>query len=227
MQEAGIFNVPFGKIAGGVVCAHCGRLLSDHAMTRLVLPFELGGDSSADNIVYLCEECDSSLSFTVNVNKAFPYISGKQCERIMDYMDTHLTKLGSDDMVCARCGKHVDTIHYRRIEGVMVPLCESCNESFIVTVFPYMSEETKTLLEADIFENSAAGEDFGWTDGDFDWDDDEEDIAQEPINTDSGEDDSWGAQFGESADDVISAKEGLSDEEQAKRKEALANMTFQ
>lgn len=146
MQESGIFNIPFGKLAGGVVCAHCGQFLSDHAMTRLVLPFELGGDSSPDNTVYLCETCDTTLGFTVNIHKAFPYISGKQCERIMDYIDSHITA-HKPECCCAMCGEEVTGgMSPVVINGNLINLCPSCKEALSES-FPYAPEDVKDSIQ--------------------------------------------------------------------------------
>lgn len=205
MREAGIFNVPFGKLAGGVVCAHCGKLLANHAMTRLVLPFELGGDTSADNIVYLCEECDSSLGFTVNIQKAFPYISVRQCERIMDYIDSRLTH-SEQKPICSMCGTVVDKDSIMDIGGYPVPMCDQCKEKMISDVLMYAPSDMKEGIKTGGFEAF---------DGFFDTGDD---IGASFDDGDEGGYDPFEGFFGESGDEglVIPDEDGnTSDDEGA------------
>lgn len=243
MREAGIFNVPFGKLAGGVVCAHCGKLLANHAMTRLVLPFELGGDTSADNIVYLCEECDSSLGFTVNIQKAFPYISVRQCERIMDYIDSRLTH-SEQKPICSMCGTVVDKDSIMDIGGYPVPMCDQCKEKMVSDVLMYAPSEMKEGIKTGGFEAFDGffdtGDDIGAS---FDGDDDDydpfegfpgESTGEEDVNPfEDGDDsdiegddedlDGLGDDFGdESAEEPEKSEEDVKKE----RLEAVTHMNF-
>lgn len=247
MREAGIFNVPFGKLAGGVVCAHCGKLLANHAMTRLVLPFELGGDTSADNIVYLCEECDSSLGFTVNIQKAFPYISVRQCERIMDYIDNRLTH-NEQKPVCAMCGTVVDKDSSMDISGYPIPMCDQCKEKMVADVLMYAPSEIKEGIKTGSFEAFDGffdtGDDIGASfDGDreddFDPFDDftgdpagEEDVTpfedgDDLDNEGDGDDfDGFEDDYDDSDDEVAGESEKSEEDIKKERVEAVTRMNF-
>ncbi len=167
MGEDNIFEVPFGKIASATVCARCGTPLIGKIIYHKVLPEYLGGDSSQDNLVSVCERCDS-IPFSVDIRGSYPYITGDNCSRIMAYIDNHI---GKSPAKCSVCGGVADK--HLVLNGRLLDVCVGCHDK-VLSLFKYVRVNEVLCTSAhlgsefsgssfDVFEDSAA--DAG------DWDD--------------------------------------------------------